>query len=177
MLPLLVVRASEVIRSGDRMARYSGVTFLLLLVIIPATYGAATLVDKSVFRSRSAANQSGPAGIRHDLLGKDGDALRFYQEVSAAAEGSVIYMIDPGMALPLARQRLLIEHAHLRTLEHLKSKQYRGTPPGGVLLVLPAEFTSNGKLAVIKNSFPGVSHWQPVTLDSQEGWILQRGTY
>ena len=159
------------------MARDAGVPFLRLLVFLPATYGAATLVDKSVFRSRSAANQSGPAGIRHDLLGKDGDALRFYQEVSAAGEGSVIYMIDPGMALPLARQRLLIEHAHLRTLEHLKSKQYRGTPPGGVLLVLPAEFTSNGKLAVIKNSFPGVSHWQPVALDSQEGWILQRGTY
>ena len=178
VLPLLVVRASEVIRSGDRMARYSGATFLLLLVIIPATYGAATLVDKSVFRSRSAANQSGPAGIRHDLLDKDGDALQFYQEVSGAAgEESVIYMIDPGMALPLARQRLLIEHAHLRTLAHLKSKQYRGTPPGGVLLVLPAEFTSNGKLTVIKNSFPGVTHWQPVALDSQEGWILQRGTY
>ena len=48
---------------------------------------------------------------------------------------------------------------------------------GGVLLVLPAEFTANGKRAVIKNSFPDVLHWQPLTLDSQRGWILERGTY
>ena len=104
--------------------------------------------------------------------------MRFYQEVTEAAdEGSVIYMVDPGMALPLARERLLIEHAHLRTLEHLELKQYKGTPPAGVLLVLPREFAANGKLSAIQNSFPGMRRWQRITLDSQKGWILEQGTH
>jgi hypothetical protein len=185
VLPLLVMRAIQVIRSGEKMARYSGITFLLLLVILPATYGAATLADKSLLRSRSAATKTGPSGIRHDLLGEDGNALQFYVEVRLAAgpaavvaargKRSVLYIIDPGMALPLADQRLLIQHAHLQTLEHLEKKRYTGCPPGGVLLVLPGEFAVNGKLAAIENSFQDVAKWQPIPLDSQPGWILKRG--
>jgi len=178
VLPLLIMRAVRVVQSGDKMARYSGVTFLLVLVVLPATYGAATLVDKSLFRSRSAASKTGPLGIRHDLLGVDGNAKKFYKEIRQAiregGEGSVLYIIDPGMALPLADQRLLIEHAHLRTVEHLEKKRYTGCPPGGVFLVLPGEFAANGKLAVIENSFQDVD-WQPIPLDSQPAWILKRG--
>jgi hypothetical protein len=180
VLPLLIMRAVRVVQSGDKMARYSGLTFLLVLVVLPATYGAATLVDKSLFRSRSAASRTGPLGIRHDLLGVDGNALEFYEEIRQATreggEGSVLYIIDPGMALPLADQRLLIQHAHLQTVGHLEKKRYTGCPRGGVFLVLPGEFATNGKLAVIENSFPDVANWQPIPLDSQPAWIMKRGT-
>ena len=81
------------------------------------------------------------------------------------------------MALPLADQRLLIQHAHLQTVEHLLNKKpYRGCPPGGVLLVLPEEFVANGKLAAIEKSFQDVVDWHPLPLDSQPGWIMRRGT-
>lgn len=181
VLPLLVMRAARVIQYGKRMARLSGATFLLLLVILPAIYGAATLIDKSLFRSHSAASKIGPLGIRHDLLAGDGDAIRFYEEVRQAAgkdgRKSILYIIDPGMALPLADQRLLIQHAHLQTVEHLANKKpYRGCPPGGVLLVLPGEFVANGKLAAIEKSFQNVADWHPLPLDSQPGWIMRRGT-
>jgi len=181
VLPLLVMRAAQVIQCGKRMARLSGATFLLLLVILPAIYGAATLIDKSLFRSRSAASKIGPLGIRHDLLAGDGDAIRFYEEVRQAAgkdgRKSILYIIDPGMALPLADQRLLIQHAHLQTVEHLANKKpYTGCPPGGVLLVLPGEFVANGKLAAIEKSFQNVADWHPLPLDSQPGWIMRRGT-
>jgi len=181
VLPLLIMRAVRVVQCGKKTARLSGAIFLLLLVILPATYGAATLIDKSLFRSHSATSKTGPLGIRHDLFAGDGDAIQFYEQVRQAAreggEGSILYIIDPGMALPLADQRLLIQHAHLQTVEHLLNKKpYRGCPPGGVLLVLPGEFVANGKLAAIEKSFQDVVDWHPLPLDSQPGWIMRRGT-
>jgi hypothetical protein len=176
VLPLLVMRASRAMESSNKLTQAAGLSFLLLLVVIPASYGAATLVDKSLLRSRYASNQTGPAGIRHDLLDRDGDALKFYRQIEfVAGESTVIYMIDPGLALPLASNRLLIEHAHLRSVQHLAAKQYGGCPTDGVLLVVPREFEVNGKLAAIQNSFKDVADWAEVSCDSQPGWIIRHG--
>jgi len=175
ILPLLVAQAAGSINSSSRCSRYAAASFLLLLVLLPAAYGKATLIQKMLIRGRTAANQVGPAGIRHDLLSANGDARQFYRELGAALDKeTVVYVIDPAMAVALADQWLLIEHAHLRPLDFLAEKRYQGQPAGGVLIAVPSSFLANGKLAAIQQSFVDISGWQQLPTESKVDWVLSR---
>ena len=105
-----------------------------------------------------------------------GNAVAFYRELSELKSGptTTYYLLEHALALPLARQRVLVEHAHLRSLEHLANKRYHGHPKDGIILVLPGSFFKNGKLAAIQDSFSDVQkgHWKTSRLESQPNWLV-----
>ncbi|HIA18052.1 MAG TPA: hypothetical protein EYN70_01300 [Planctomycetaceae bacterium] len=175
-LPWLLVGIVQAIRSSSFPTRLVGVATLGLFIVIPALYGAATATSKTVVRGSAAAARTGPLGIRHDLLGKDGNAKRFYENLKKLQKGptTTYYLLEHALALPLAEERILIEHAHLRTREHLASKQYKGIPEDGVILVVPGHFEDNGKLATIQGSFIDIKegHWETSSLKSQPNWLV-----
>jgi len=158
-----------------------GTITLGLFIVVPVLYGTATAAYKTIIRGNTASAKTGPLGIRHDLLDSTGNAKEFYQELVALRSGptTTYYLLEHALALPLAKQRILVEHAHLRDREHLAGKQYRGNPKDGVILVLPGNFAQNGKLAAIQNSFIDIQkgHWKTRRLKSQPSWIVSISTH
>ena len=181
LLPWLLVGIVHSLRSSNYRARLTGIVTLGIFLVIPAMYGTATATYKTVIRGSAASARTGPLGIRHDLLGEDGDAKHFYKELQALQTGptTTYYLLEHGLALPLAKQRVLIEHAHLRSLEHLATKRYQEHPEGGVILVIPDYFEEKegnqaSKLTVIKKSFVDVpaKQWERRRMKSQPKWLV-----
>jgi|GEM_PF-675944 len=180
-LPCLLAGMIQAIQSSQPRTRLVGTITLGLFVVIPVLYGAATATYKTLVRGGTASAKTGPLGIRHDLLDRNGNANDFYQELTnlSAGPNTTYYLLEHALALPLAKQRILIEHAHLRSLEHLSTKRYSGHPKDGVILVLPGNFAQNGKLAAIQDSFLDIKkdHWKTRPLKSQPDWLVSISTH
>lgn len=147
-LPWILKISVNLVRQQRLRIQSLGWVSLLLFVIGPALYGAATLVDKSLIRSSYAANLTGASGIRHDVLTKDGDAVEFFAELEQLTTNKrLLLIIDPAMQLELPHSRVLMEHLHLRTNEQLSAKQsYNHLPENGILIAAPSELLHDGRL-------------------------------
>jgi hypothetical protein len=173
-LPWVVAGIVTTIHSSQFSTRLIGYATLVLFIVVPAGYGATTAVYKTFIRGQGAAARTGPLGIRHDLLDEDGNANAFYKELQQLQTGptTTYYLLEHALALPLAKQPVIIEHAHLRNREHLAGKRYLGRPVDGMVLVVPQRFTDNGKLTTIQESFIDIHEWQTHGLESQPGWLV-----
>ncbi len=174
LLPWVIAGIVKAIHAAQFSTRLVGYTTLGLFIVIPAGYGAATAVYKTVVRGQAAAARTGPLGIRHDLLDEAGNANTFYKELQQLRAGptTTYYLLEHALALPLAKQPVIIEHAHLRIKEHLAGKRYLGRPVDGMVLVVPRRFADNGKLAIIQESFLSIHRWQTRGLASQPDWLV-----
>jgi len=175
-LPWLLASIVQALQSPRQRTRLLGTVTLGLFLVIPVLYGTATATYKTVIRGSAAAARTGPLGIRHDLLDANGNAEAFYRELAELRSGptTTYYLLEHALALPLAKQRILVEHAHLRSVEHLADKHYEGHPKDGVILVVPDNFSENGKLAAIQGSFVNIrkGHWKTSGLKSQPNWLV-----
>ena len=175
-LPWLLASIVQALQSPQQRTRLVGTVTLGLFIVIPVLYGTATATYKTVIRGSAATARTGPLGIRHDLLDPRGNAEAFYRELAELRSGptTTYYLLEHALALPLAKQRILIEHAHLRSVEHLADKHYYGQPKDGVILVVPGNFSQNGKLAAIQGSFIDIKegHWKTSSLKSQPNWLV-----
>jgi hypothetical protein len=174
LLPWVIAGIVRAIHSSQLSTRLIGYTTLGLFIVIPAGYGAATAVYKTVIRGQGAAARTGPLGIRHDLLDETGNAKDFYKELQQLQAGptTTYYLLEHALALPLAKQPVIIEHAHLRNRKHLADKRYLGRPGDGMVLVVPRRFANNGKLTIIQESFSDIHRWQTRGLASQPDWLV-----
>jgi hypothetical protein len=175
-LPWLLASIVQALQSPQQRTRLVGTVTLGLFIVIPVLYGTATATYKTVIRGSAATARTGPLGIRHDLLDPKGNAEAFYWELAELRSGptTTYYLLEHALALPLAKQRILVEHAHLRSVEHLADKHYYGHPKDGVILVVPGNFSQNGKLAAIQGSFIDIKegHWKTSSLKSQPNWLV-----
>jgi hypothetical protein len=175
-LPWLLASIVQALQSPQQRTRLVGTVTLGLFIVIPVLYGTATATYKTVIRGSAATARTGPLGIRHDLLDPTGNAEAFYRELAELRSGptTTYYLLEHALALPLAKQRILVEHAHLRSVEHLADKHYYGHPKDGVILVVPGNFSQNGKLAAIQGSFIDIKegHWKTSSLKSQPNWLV-----
>ena len=175
-LPWLLASIVQALQSSQQRTRLAGTLTLGLFIVIPVLYGTATATYKTVIRGNTAIARTGPLGIRHDLLDPTGNAEAFYRELAGLRSGptTTYYLLEHALALPLAKQPILVEHAHLRSLEHLTDKRYHGHPKDGVILVLPGNFAQNGKLAAIQSSFIDIQedHWKTSSLKTQPNWLV-----
>ena len=175
-LPWLLASIVQALQSPPWRTRLVGTVTLGVFIVIPILYGTATATYKTVIRGSSASARTGPLGIRHDLLDSTGNAEAFYRELAELKSGptTTYYLLEHALALPLAKQRVLVEHAHLRSLEHLADKRYHGHPEDGIILVVPGNFSQNGKLAAIQGSFIDIQegHWKTSSLQSQPNWLV-----
>lgn len=155
-LPWILTISVNLIRQQRIRIKSLGWVSLLLFIVGPALYGAATLVDKSLVRSAYAANQTGTSGIRHDVLDKDGNAIEFFAELERlTADNRLILIIDPAMQLDLPNSRIVMEHLHLRTNEQLAAKQsYNHLPENGILIAAPSDLMHDGRLDTYMGLFP-----------------------
>ena len=174
LLPWVIAGIVKAIHSSQFSTRLVGYATLGLFIVIPAGYGATTAVYKTLIRGQGAAARTGPLGIRHDLLAEAGNADAFYKELQPLQTGptTTYYLLEHALALPLAKQPVIIEHAHLRNGKHLAGKRYLGRPVGGIVMVVPRRFTDNGKLTTIQESFIDIHEWQTRGLESQPGWLV-----
>ena len=155
-LPWILSISLNLIRQQRIRVKSLGWVSLMLFIVGPALYGAATLVDKSLIRSAYAANQTGTSGIRHDVLDTDGNATEFFAELERlTADKRLILIIDPAMQLDLPNSRIFMEHLHLRTNEQLAAKQsYNHLPENGILIAAPSHLMHDGKLDTYMELFP-----------------------
>ena len=155
-LPWILSISLNLIRQQRIRVKSLGWVSLMLFIVGPALYGAATLVDKSLIRSAYAANQTGTSGIRHDVLDTDGNATEFFAELERlTADKRLILIIDPAMQLDLPNSRIFMEHLHLRTNEQLAAKQsYNHLPENGILIAAPSDLMHYGKLDTYMELFP-----------------------
>ena len=179
-LPFLLAGIMQAFQSTQQRTRMMGTITLGLFIVIPALYGTATAAYKTIIRGSTASAKTGPLGIRHDLLDSTGSAQEFYEELATLRSGptTTYYLLEHALALPLAKQRILVEHAHLRSREHLAGKRYRGHPKDGIILVLPEKFAQNGKLAAIQDSFVDIrkNRWKTTRMKSQPSWLVSIST-
>ena len=173
-LPWLVAGIVKALHSSRLSTRLLGCATLGLFIVIPAGYGATTAAYKTVIRGQAAAARTGPLGIRHDLLDEAGNANDFYRELQQLQRGptTTYYLLEHALALPLAKQPVIIEHSHLRSRQHLAGKRYLGRPVDGMVLVVPQRFADNGKLTTIQESFLDIKRWQTQGLASQPNWLV-----
>ncbi len=179
-LPFLLAGIMQAFQSTQQRTRMVGTISLGLFIVIPALYGTATATYKTIIRGSTGSAKTGPLGIRHDLLDSTGNAQEFYKELATLRSGATTtyYLLEHALALPLAKQRILVEHAHLRSREHLAGKRYRGHPKDGIILVLPENFAQNGKLAAIQDSFVDIrkNRWKTTRMKSQPSWLVSIST-
>lgn len=113
-------------------ARVTVALATLLYLVVPVTYGAASVIGK---RSRI------PAPL-----------------VGSVPRADVLYMPTPVAALQSA-SRQIITHADFEPESELKSRSYRTSVPMRVAAFLPPYFEGNGKADIIRSSFPQAQGW------------------
>lgn len=159
-LPFIVNFLTPLVCSAGWLRRIMASVALIILFLVPAGYGATTLIEKTWFRRLAGASLVGSTGIRVDSLGVGADAKGFYKELMTLAPGPnrVLYVTEPDIAYELVGRRLIVEEGYY-AIEQLERRR-NGSPAGGVALALPRRFEKNGKLEVIRDSFIEIKKWE-----------------
>lgn len=167
---------SELQRSETRVRARAALLFGGFFAL-PALYGSATLVDKAFRRAPSERAVIAHTGVRVDLLGAGARAPRFYEQLRLAVPepDAVFFWTSPDLALEFADRRMLVVHADFTMASELAGRRYRECPRGGVVLILPEAFETNGKERIIQRSFNQVSAWRLLTLSAAPALRLWLG--
>lgn len=173
-LPWILTMCVSLVQQQRLSKRVLGSLGLLLFIMGPALYGAASLIDKSLIRSRHAENITGRSGIRHDVLNHAGNAVEFFEELEQLTQDNrIILIIDPAMQLDLPDSRILMEHLHLRSNEQLSNKQpYNHLPEHGILVAAPSGLLHDGRLDTYIDLFPEPIQIRQTSSDSMPDWEL-----
>ncbi|HIN52751.1 MAG TPA: hypothetical protein EYM79_00450 [Planctomycetes bacterium] len=165
--------ASRVVDGITKSIRISAGVLLVLLVIVPCTYGVAAMWEKAW-----SLADVGPNGLRHASLDLKMDSKMFFADLLAVSSSDdVIYVIDPALGIPLVSRRLFTEeHASLRTKEELAQRTFNGRPQGRLLIPLPQFMIDDGRAIAIRDSFKDISHWTTSEIHGQPRWILLIGS-
>jgi hypothetical protein len=174
MMPWIIpALASRVVDGITKSIRISAGVLVVLLVIVPCTYGVAAMWEKAVL-----IGNVGPNGLRHASLDLKMDSKMFFADLLAVSSSDdVIYVIDPALGIPLVSRRLFTEeHASLRTKEELAQRTFNGRPQGRLLIPLPQFMIDDGRAIAIRDSFKDISHWTTSEIHGQPRWILLIGS-
>jgi hypothetical protein len=153
--------------------RISAGVLIVLLVIVPCTYGVGAMWEKA-FHIAGV----GPNGLRHASLAGKLDPKIFFADLLAVSDpDDVLYVIDPALGIPLVSRRLFTEeHASLRTKEELAQRTFNGRPEGRLLIPLPKFMFDDGRAIAIRDSFKDISHWTTSEIHYHPYWILLIGS-
>jgi hypothetical protein len=177
VLPLVLAALIDVSRSGSPRRRAAAALAILVLLVVPAAYGASALVTKGWLRAGAGQRLVADGGIRYDFFRSGEDVPRILAELKTRVEPEVLlYLPSPELGLAFADRRFVIRHADFVPIEELSAARFAGVPPSGVALLVPEHFTGNGKLAAIQQSFSELHHWTRIPLTSTEAWLIVRGT-
>ena len=174
MMPWIIpALASRVVDGITKSIRISAGVLVVLLVLVPCTYGVAAMWEKSF-----SFHGVGPNGLRHPSLNGKFDSKMFFADLLAVSDPhDVIYVIDPALGIPLVSRRLFTEeHASLRTKEELAQRTFNGRPQGRLLIPLPKTMIDDGRAIAIRDSFKDISHWTTSEIPSHPFWILLIGS-
>ncbi|HYU79250.1 MAG TPA: hypothetical protein VEK56_09700 [Vicinamibacterales bacterium] len=176
VLPFALATLYRLMAMRAVRARATGWAAFVAWLIVPALYGGAALVDKGIFRAHQSQSLVGPFGIRYDSVGAGGNVANIVAEIrSRVRPQSVLYLPSPDLGLAFLDYRFVIRHADFISIDELSRARFDGRPAEGVVLVLPQQLRTNGKLSAIENSFTSIQEWREETLQTSASWILVFG--
>jgi hypothetical protein len=146
------------------------------LFAIPLLYGASTLVDKTLLRAPPPRGFVGACGTLVDSLPPGARVSDFREDVQHLAGGrrGLIWLPTPSLATEFVEERLLVTQADTQSAATLAKLKYRGRPEGGVIVLHPDAFASDGRLAAILRAFRDVpaDAWRRHKLPRCPGWSV-----
>jgi hypothetical protein len=176
VLPLVLAAIGTALRSQAPARRVGAALALMVLLIIPAAYGASALLTKGWWRAGARERLVATAGIRYDFFRPGEDVPRIIGELRArVTRETVIYLPSPELGLAFTDYRFIIRHPDFVPREQLSAERFVGTPAHGVALFLPEHFRTNGKLAAIQQSFREIARWTEEPMASTSAWFLVFG--
>jgi hypothetical protein len=157
--------------------RILALLLLVVLFLIPAIYGAATLLEKAWLRYPRLIAHLDQDNIRLDGVGIGGNTKEFYSKLKQFYPGQdpIYYITSPEWGLPLSSSRLLIRQAELLPIEHLTKEKYIRTTKQPIVLILPKALENTDKLEIIKKSFLDIAAWNRTELSEAPNFFILSG--
>jgi hypothetical protein len=174
LLPLLAAGWLRLCRGKAVFGYWLGTVCFAVFLVVPAAYGTVSAIPTYYWAWRASETAVAEDGIVNQHLQRGTNARAFYDEVARRADQrACLYTIYPQMLFPLAERTFIVEEAEeLFTADGLAARRFHGTPSGGVAVLVPKEFESNGKLLAIQRCFADATDWRATPILSDRKWAL-----
>jgi hypothetical protein len=139
--------------TGGRAWRFTGSALLL----IACGYGLLSFAVNARHRDRVGA--TGIHEFNHTTLTRGALAELHRLDADPAGAGTVFYVTMPEISLEVRHGRALVVPADWWPEQMVRSQRFAGRV-SRLVLVLPAKFAGNGKLALVQEEFPDYTQWQ-----------------